>query len=97
MKHGAMIIDISCDRAGAVETSVPTTIAEPSYIIDGIRHYVVDHTPALFYKSTSEAISSVLPKYLDGLIEGNWCGNAKALIVRGGEVMDQTINTFQGR
>ena len=97
MKHGAMIIDISCDRSGAVETSVPTTIAEPSYIIDGIRHYVVDHTPALFYKSTSEAISSVLPRYLDGLIEGKWCGNAKALIVRGGEVMDQTINTFQGR
>ena len=97
MKRGAMIIDISCDRAGAVETSVPTTIAEPSYIVDGVRHYVVDHTPALFYKSTSEAISHVLPRYLDGLIEGRWCGNEKALIIEKGRIIDQTINEFQHR
>lgn len=97
MKRGAMIIDISCDRAGAVETSVPTTIAEPSYIVDGVRHYVVDHTPALFYKSTSEAISRVLPRYLDGLIEDRWCGNGKALIIEKGRIIDQTINDFQHR
>lgn len=97
MKRGAMIIDISCDRAGAIETSVPTTIAEPSYCVDGVRHYVVDHTPALFYKSTSEAISHVLPKYLDGLIENRWCGNPKALIIQNGQIVDQTINDFQHR
>lgn len=97
MKRGAMIIDISCDRAGAIETSVPTTIAEPSYCVDGVRHYVVDHTPALFYKSTSEAISNVLPKYLDGLIENRWCGNQKALIIQNGRIVDQTINDFQHR
>ena len=97
MKRGAMIIDISCDRAGAIETSVPTSIAEPSYYVDGVRHYVVDHTPALFYKSTSEAISHVLPRYLDGLIENRWCGNAKALIIEKGRIVDQTINDFQHR
>ena len=41
MKRGAMIIDISCDRAGGVESSVPTTIAEPTYFVDGVRHYVI--------------------------------------------------------
>lgn len=97
MKHGAMIIDISCDRAGAIETSIPTTIAEPTYFIVGIRHYVVDHTPALFYKSTSAAISSVLPKYLNGLMEDKWVGNDKALIVKDGVVIDQAINKFQNR
>lgn len=97
MKRGAMIIDISCDRAGAIETSVPTTIANPTYVVDGVTHYVVDHTPALFYKSTSAAISHVLPPYLDSLIEGAWCGNDKALIVRSGKIIDQAINKFQGR
>lgn len=97
MKRGAMIIDISCDRAGAIETSVPTTIAEPSYCIDGVRHYVVDHTPALFYKSTSEAISSVLPKYLNSLIDENWCGSTRALIVKSGAIIDKAIIDFQGR
>lgn len=97
MRRGAMIIDISCDRAGAIETSVPTTIANPTYVVDGVTHYVVDHTPALFYKSTSAAISHVLPPYLDSLIEGGWSGNEKALIVRSGKIIDQAINKFQGR
>ena len=97
MKRGAMIIDISCDRSGAIETSVPTTIAEPTYVIDGVMHYVVDHTPALFYKSTSEAISRVLPKYLDSLTMDAWCGNKAALIVKDGVIIDQAIKDYQGR
>jgi len=97
MKKGSMIIDISCDKAGAIETSVPTTIAEPTYFVDGVRHYVVDHTPALFFKSTTEAISSVLPPYIDNLIEGCWKGNPSAVIVKEGEVVNQEIIKFQGR
>jgi N5-(carboxyethyl)ornithine synthase len=60
MKKGAMIIDVSCDRAGAIETSVPTTLENPTYVVDGITHYVVDHTPSLFYKTTSKCISEVV-------------------------------------
>ena len=97
MKKGSMIIDISCDRAGAIETSVPTTIENPCYMVEGIRHYVVDHTPALFFKSTTEAISEILPRYINGLIVGDWCGNEEALIVRRGRILDQRINKFQGR
>lgn len=101
MKRGAMIVDISCDRSGAIETSVPTTIGQPVYKVEGILHYVVDHTPALFFKSTSEAISAVLPPYLNELITGdtrNHSGVLKAcLIVKDGVVIDQRINEFQGR
>lgn len=99
MKRGAMIIDISCDRAGAVETSIPTTIAEPTYVVEGVRHYVVDHTPALFYKSTSKAISEVLPRYLNALIEEKMDDPVlkKSLIVKDGVIIDQRINEFQGR
>ena len=97
MKKGAMIVDISCDRSGAIETSVPTTITAPTYFVDGIRHYVVDHTPALFFKSTTESISSVLPPYIDDLIEGCWNGNPLAVIVKGGKVINQEIVKLQGR
>lgn len=95
MKRGAMIVDISCDRAGAIETSVPTTIAEPTYFVDGIRHYVVDHTPALFYKSTSRAISEVLPKYLNKLIAGDELADCQ--IVKIGVIKDRRIIDFQKR
>lgn len=98
MKPGSMIVDISCDRAGAVETSIPTTIENPDYIIDGIRHYVVDHTPSLFYKSTSRGISCEVVKFLDFLIEkkNNLCLD-DSLIIREGLIQDQRILFFQNK
>lgn len=100
MKPGAMIVDISCDRAGAVETSIPTTIENPDYIVDGIRHYVVDHTPSLFYKSTSLSISKVVVMFLDSLISEHDIEEKtlkECLIIENGMIVDQRIIDFQKR
>lgn len=97
MKSGAMIIDISCDRAGAIETSRPTSITSPVYELDGVTHYVVDHTPALFFKSTTSAISKELPRYLDALVSGDIACLEKALIVKAGVIVDERINQYQHR
>ncbi len=98
MKNNALIIDISCDRNGAIETCVPTTIEEPTYIVDGITHYAVDHTPTLFYKTATQGISAVVARYLDELIENN-PGEVlrEALAIENGVILDQRINDFQGR
>lgn len=98
MKKGAMIIDISCDRAGAVETSIPTTIESPTYMVDGIRHYVVDHTPSLFFKTTSRFLSEVVAPLCDELIED--CIDIvlqKAKCIDEGNIIDTRINEFQNR
>lgn len=98
MKRGAMIVDIACDRGGAIETSVPTTIEEPTYFVDGIRHYVVDHTPALFYKTTSESLSEEVVKYIDLLVEGK--ENEVLTMAKAtdkGVILDCRIVEFQGR
>ena len=98
MKRGAMIIDISCDRAGGIETSIPTTIENPIYEVDGIAHYVCDHTPSLFYKTTSEALSVIVAQYCDMLIEGKEDSSITAAkIVKDGVIIDQRINKFQNR
>ena len=68
MRPGSLIIDIACDRCGGIETSVPTTIENPVYYIDGIAHYVVDHTPSLFWKTTSRSLSKEFCKYIDYLM-----------------------------
>lgn len=98
MKRGAMIIDISCDLAGAIESSVPTTIENPTYFAHGVRHYVVDHTPSLFYKTSSESLSREVVKYLDLLSSGeeNEVLRAAKCIERG-EILDRRIIEFQGR
>ena len=100
MKHNALIIDISCDRNGGVETSVPTTIEQPIYVVDGVTHYVVDHTPTLFWKTASESLSAEFVKYADAFIEDsandnpvlNGCHNFEK-----GEILDDRIRKFQGR
>lgn len=99
MKPGALIIDVSCDKNGGIETSIPTTIEQPIYIIDGITHYVVDHTPSLFWKTTSQSISAEVAKYLDSLIEGSTSNPTlnNALIIKEGEIIDERINNFQHR
>ncbi len=96
----AMIIDISCDRAGAIETSRPTTIEDPVYRVDDVLHYVVDHTPALIGYSVTDCLGTELTKYLDIMIEGRANENAiidRATCIRNGVVVDQRINDFQNR
>lgn len=100
MKRNALIIDISCDRNGGIETSVPTTIENPTYCIDTIRHYVVDHTPSLFYKTASEEISHAVAPMFNSLIDGTFCTDpvlGKAVCVLRGEIKDKRITEFQQR
>lgn len=98
MKKNSMIIDVSCDRNGGIETSVPTTIENPTYIIDGVLHYVVDHTPALFYKTFTWNNSAIIFPYLEELQNGR-VGTIlnDALIIENGNIIDKDINKFQDR
>lgn len=100
MKKGSMIIDISCDANGGIETSKVTSIENPTYYVDGVLHYVVDHTPSIFYKSASKSISKEVCKYLDYIIEGrekeiDTLNNA--IVIDKGKIIDNKINLFQGR
>ena len=40
MKSGSVIVDVAIDQGGSVETSRPTTHAEPTYVIDGVAAHV---------------------------------------------------------
>lgn len=98
LKPHALIVDISCDRAGAIETSVPTTLGRPVYLVDGIMHYAVDHTPSLFYRMVSGELSKVVASCIDELIldkTGNMLNAAR--IIEHGIIVDQRINKFQNR
>lgn len=98
MKPNSMIIDVSCDRNGGIETSTPTTIANPTYEVDGVLHYVVDHTPALFYKTFSYNNSQIIYPYLEELIKDNPDKVLQdSLIIKNGKIVDKEIILRQGR
>lgn len=98
MRKGALIIDVSCDAHGGIESSVPTSIENPIYKKEGVWHYVVDHTPSLFYKTASAGISKEVCRYLDMLCtESSNDILKKAKIIEDGIILDNRINTFQRR
>jgi N5-(carboxyethyl)ornithine synthase len=100
LRKPSMIIDISCDKAGAIETSTPTTIENPAYCVDGVLHYVVDHTPALVGYSVTDCLGHELVKYLDTIIEEREETDEvlkNATCIRNGNILDQRIIDFQKR
>jgi N5-(carboxyethyl)ornithine synthase len=98
MKPGSLIVDISCDAHMGVESSRPTSMAEPVYWHKGILHYAVDNTPSLFFRSASEAIGEKLVGFIDDVVQGR--ANRvleQATIIRNGRILDERIRRFQGR
>ncbi|MEN6486012.1 MAG: alanine dehydrogenase [Syntrophobacteraceae bacterium] len=66
MKRDALIVDISCDPGGAVETCRLTTHDEPVYEVDGIRHFCVPNLPSAVARTSSGALcNSILPYVLE--------------------------------
>jgi len=63
MKPGAVIVDIAIDQGGCIETSRPTTHANPVYVEEGIVHYCVANMPGAVSLSSTLALTSVTNRY----------------------------------
>ena len=62
MREGAVIVDVSVDQGGCVETSKPTTHQDPVYTVDGVVHYGVANMPgAVPFTSTIGLTNATLP------------------------------------
>ena len=71
MEKGSVIVDISNDEPGAIETSRATTHDEPRYTVDGIVHYCVENIPGAVAHSASVAYAAqMLPLILSLLNDG---------------------------
>lgn len=100
MKRPSMIIDVSCDVDGAIESSRPTTFEDPVYLEDGVLHYAVDHTPSIFGYSVTKILSQIVARYLDPIIENRIDEDPvlkNAVIIRNGRILDQKIIRYQQR
>ncbi len=64
MKHGSVVIDVAIDQGGCIETSRPTTLAEPTYVHHGVVHYCVPNLTADMSRSASMALAQALLPYL---------------------------------
>ena len=62
MKPRSVIMDVSIDEGGCVETSRPTTHEHPIYIEEGILHYCVPNMPGAVARTATHAfVNSAMP------------------------------------
>ncbi|SPF35572.1 Alanine dehydrogenase [Candidatus Sulfopaludibacter sp. SbA4] len=64
MKAGSAVIDVSIDQGGSIETSRPTTLAEPTFVYKGVTHFCVPNFTADLGRSSSVAIAQAMLPYL---------------------------------
>jgi alanine dehydrogenase len=93
LRPGALLVDVAIDQGGCFETSLPTTHAEPTYTVDGVRHYCVANMPGAVPVTSTAALTGATMQYVRRLadlgteraLEAD-PGLAEGLNVRDGEV-----------
>ena len=57
MKRGSVVVDVAIDQGGCVETSKPTTHANPTYLVDDVVHYCVANMPGGVPRTSTMALN----------------------------------------
>ena len=83
MKKDSLIIDVSCDENGAIETCQATSWENPTYQVDGITHFCVDNLPSALAHDSSKVLSKSILSYV--------------LKVANGEVLKTGLMTKDGK
>ena len=69
MKPRSVIMDISIDQGGCIETSRPTTYQNPTYIEEGVIHYCVPNMTGVVARTTTHAFNNAAWPYIREIAE----------------------------
>jgi alanine dehydrogenase len=98
MKPGSVIVDVSIDQGGCVETSHPTNWATPSYKMHGVTHFCVPNMPSNVGRTATYALANAVLPYIKNIaINGLETavtmdpGLAKGVYAHAGEVTNISV------
>ncbi|WP_312652255.1 alanine dehydrogenase [Aminipila sp.] len=91
MEKGSVIVDISNDTPGAIESFHETTFEAPTYVENGIVHYGVSNIPGSIARSVSEAYAASILPHLRSILN---LGIEKACIRDG--YLRRSLTTYKG-
>ncbi len=72
MKPGSVIVDISIDQGGCIETSRPTTHAAPTFIEEGVVHYCVTNMPGAVARTSAVALNNATLPFVLAIADRGW-------------------------
>jgi alanine dehydrogenase len=86
---GSVIVDISVDQGGCIETTRPTSWEAPTYQWEGVTHFCVTNMPGSVPRTSSQALSAAIAPFAVRLADGDWredAGIVRGINVEGGKV-----------
>jgi alanine dehydrogenase len=90
MLNGAVVVDVSIDQGGCIETSRPTSHSDPVYERHGVIHYCVTNMPGAYPRTSTIALENATFPYVSRLADQGLGGVASDPgFLRG-------LNTYQG-
>lgn len=91
MKKGSVIVDVSVDQGGCVETSRPTTHDKPIYEVEGIIHYAVANMPGVYPRTSTMALTNATLPYIRII-----ASKGIDRVIKEDPVIKTALNTYQG-
>ncbi len=68
MEPGSVLVDISNDNPGAIESSYETFHDNPRYVVNGIVHYCVSNIPGAVAHSTSISYAAAMLPFIQSIL-----------------------------
>ncbi len=94
MQPGSVIVDISVDQGGCIETIRPTDYLQPVYLQHEVVHFGVANMPGAVPRTASQALSAAITPYVQLLASGNWqqhAGLAQGINVQAGDIVHPAV------
>ncbi len=92
MKPRSLIMDVSIDEGGCVETSRPTTHERPVFMEENVMHYCVPNMPGVVARTATHAFVNAAMPFILEIVEK---GIARAM--RDNPAIEHAVNTYQGK
>jgi alanine dehydrogenase len=70
LRERSLVFDISIDQGGCFETSRPTRISDPTYVVHGITHFCVPNLPSLVARTATYALGNITLPFVAELAGG---------------------------
>ena len=91
LRERSLIFDISIDQGGCFETSRPTRMSDPTYVVHGITHFCVPNLPSLVARSATYALVNITLPFIASLAAGD-----AAEVFRRDATLRRGVNLFHG-
>ena len=92
MSEGSVVVDVSVDQGGCIETTRPTSHKNPTFLYEGVIHYAVPNIPGVVARTSTYALTNMSFSYALDIANKGLEGAMKH-----SKALSWGLNTYKGK